>query len=89
VQEELSAASVAGCILAFVGTGIVIGVHFGAARHFRIPVAFGFIAFGFTFTLGCTAVACLACHAVIIRLAGRVRWKGRRYRLTKTSPGRT
>jgi chlorobactene glucosyltransferase len=83
-RAEPSALSVAGCALALVGTGIAIGVHLGTARHFRIPAVFGI-----TFPLGCTAVACLGCHAVMIQLQGRVSWKGRTYRLTKTSPGRT
>ncbi|MBV8737535.1 MAG: glycosyltransferase [Alphaproteobacteria bacterium] len=78
-----SLAAVTGAILAMIGTVIVAGVHFGTARHFRIPVVFGL-----TFTLGYTAVACLACHGVITQLTGRVTWKGRTYQLTKTSPGR-
>jgi hypothetical protein len=79
-----SPAAVAGCVLALAGTGIVIGVHLGTARHFRVPAAFAL-----TFALGCTAVACLACHAVLRQIEGRVTWKGRTYRLSKTSPGRT
>ena len=78
-----SPAAVAGSILGAVGTGIVIGVHFGTARHFHVPAIFGL-----TFTFGYTAVACLACHGVFTKLTGRVTWKGRTYQLTKTSPGR-
>jgi hypothetical protein len=79
-----SAATVTACVLALAGTGIVSGIHLGTARHFRMPAAFAL-----TFPLGCTAVACLACHAVLKQLEGRVSWKGRTYRLSKTSPGRT
>ena len=78
-----SLAAVTGAILAVFGTLIVAGVHFGTARHFRIPVVFSL-----TFTLGYTVVACLACHGVITQLTGRVTWKGRTYQLTKTSTGR-
>jgi chlorobactene glucosyltransferase len=78
-----SPATGAGGALAVVGTGIVVGVHLGTARHFRIPAVFGL-----TFALGYTAVACLACSAVLMQLRGRVRWKGRTYQLTKSSPGR-
>jgi chlorobactene glucosyltransferase len=78
-----SPAALAGGLLAMLGTGIVIGLHFGAARHFRIPAIFGL-----TFTIGYTVVACLACCSAIAQLTGRVTWKGRTYRLTKTSPGR-
>ncbi|MFZ3238123.1 MAG: glycosyltransferase family 2 protein [Stellaceae bacterium] len=80
VRAEPSPAAFVGCILAFVGTGIVIAVHLGTARHFRIPPAFTA-----TFALGCTAVACLACHAVIRRIEGCVTWKGRTYRLGNMS----
>lgn len=78
-----SAATVAGGVLAALGTWIVLGVHFGTARHFHVPAIFGL-----TFVIGYTAVACLACHSVITRLTGRVTWKGRTYQLTKSSPGR-
>lgn len=77
-----SAATVGGAVLALAGTGIVIGIHVGTARHFRIPPVFGL-----TFALGFSAVACLACCGAVAHLTGRVRWKGRTYRLPKTSPG--
>lgn len=78
-----NAANAAGGILAALGTAIVVGIHFGTARHFRIPAILGL-----TFVIGYTAVACLACHSVIIRLTGRIKWKGRTYQLTKSAPGR-
>jgi chlorobactene glucosyltransferase len=78
-----SAPSVTGSILAVLGTAIVVGVHIGTARHFRIPAIFGLM-----FTIGYCAVACLAGHGVITQLTGRVTWKGRTYHLTKSSPGR-
>jgi chlorobactene glucosyltransferase len=78
-----SFAAATGAILAIIGTVIVAGVHFGTARHFRIPAVFAL-----TFTMGYTVVACLACHGVITQLTGRVTWKGRTYQLTKTSRNR-
>ena len=81
LREPSSAADV-GFGLSVVGTGIVVGIHCATARHFRVPALFG-LAFG----LGYTAVACLASSSVIAQLRGRVRWKGRTYRVTKSSPG--
>jgi chlorobactene glucosyltransferase len=78
-----SLARVIGSILSVLGTGIVLGVHFGTARYLRIPAIFGL-----TFPIGYTVVACLAWHGVITQLTGRVTWKGRTYQLTKTSQGR-
>jgi chlorobactene glucosyltransferase len=80
---EPSAAAAAGSVLAVIGTAVVIGIHFGTVRYFRIPAVFGL-----SFTLGYTAVALLACCAVMNQLHGRVRWKGRTYRRTTASPGR-
>jgi chlorobactene glucosyltransferase len=78
-----SAARVAGAVLAMVGTGVVVGIHVGTVRHLRVPAIFGL-----TFTIGYTAVACLACHSVVTLRTGRVTWKGRTYQLTKNSPSR-
>ena len=72
--------AVIGALLAMLGSAAVFGIQFGAARHFRIPAAFGLI-----FVLGYTAVACLACNAVLKSLRRRVTWKGRTYRLVDTS----
>lgn len=83
VFADPSVPAVAGAVLAVAGTGVVIGIHCGTARHFRVSAVFGL-----TFTIGFTAVACLAYYAVIAHLTGRVTWKGRTYRLVKTSPGR-
>jgi chlorobactene glucosyltransferase len=78
-----SAANITGAVFAGIGTGIVVGIHCGAARHFRIPPIFGL-----TFPIGYSVVACLACRGVISQLTGRVTWKGRTYRLGKSSPSR-
>ncbi|MBV9480904.1 MAG: hypothetical protein JO249_09145 [Acidobacteria bacterium] len=51
--------------LAMIGTVVLANVYFGTTCHFRIPAVFGL-----TFTLGYTAVACLACHGVITQLTG-------------------
>lgn len=78
--REPSPATLSGAALSLLGSAIVIGIQFGTARHFRIPSAFGLI-----FVLGYTAVACLAWHAVLTNIRGRVTWKGRTYQLAKTS----
>lgn len=79
---EPSPPTATGATLAAIGMTIVVGVHFGTARHFRIPVVFSLM-----FTIGYTAVACLACHSVITKRSGRVTWKGRTYRVIKTAAG--
>lgn len=79
-----SPAAVSGAVLAVLGSVAVIAIQIGTARHFRIPAVFGVL-----FALGYTAAACLACHSVVAHLKGRVTWKGRSYRLPKSSPERT
>lgn len=78
--DEPSSADLIGAALALLGSVVVIVIQCATARHFRIPAAFGLI-----FALGYTAVACLACNGVLVRLSGRVTWKGRTYQLAKTS----
>ena len=80
VLDDPSSAALVGVSLALLGSAVVIGIQCATAQYCRIPAAFGLI-----FALGYTAVACLACNAVLIRLMGRVTWKGRTYRLSKTS----
>ena len=77
---EPSPAVLSGAALAALGSAVVIGIQCGTARHFRVPAAFGLI-----FALGYTAVAGIACNAVLTSLSGRVTWKGRTYQLAKTS----
>jgi chlorobactene glucosyltransferase len=80
-QPSLDAA--VGCALALSGSAAVLAVQLGTARHFRIPVGFGLL-----LGLGYMVAAVLACRSVLIRLDGRVRWKGRVYDLRgKASPG--
>jgi chlorobactene glucosyltransferase len=50
----------------------VLGFHVAGARHFRIPLWYGFL-----FPLGYSAGAALAADSVIRRRRGRVIWKGR------------
>jgi chlorobactene glucosyltransferase len=76
-------AKTAGAVLVLIGTALVIGVHCGTARHFRIPAAYGL-----TFMIGYTLVACLAVDSVLRRARGRVTWKGRTYRPSGTSAKR-
>lgn len=77
--DEPSLAAGIGCVLAVLGSAVALGMHFGTARHFRIPAVFGL-----TVALGYTAVACLACHGVLSQMKGRVTWKERTYKLTKS-----
>ena len=77
-------ATAIGGLLAVLGSAVVIGVQCGTARHFRIPAVFGII-----LVLGYTVAVGLACHSVLMQLSGRVTWKGRTYRLDKTSAERT
>src|SRR5579884_4169958 len=77
------AAADAGFALACLGSAAVIGMQLGTARHFRIPILFGF-----WFGLGYIFAACLACRSVLLHRDGRVTWKGRTYTLRrKASPG--
>jgi hypothetical protein len=69
--DEPSTAVAIGEGLALCGTAFVIGIHFGTARHFRIPAAFGL-----AFPLGYTVAACLACYSVLAHFHGRITWKG-------------
>lgn len=82
--SEPSPAAVVGGLLTLFGSAVVIGFQCGAARHFRIPAAFGLI-----FALGYTVAMCLACHSVLMQLNGQVTWKGRTYQLNKASVKRT
>jgi chlorobactene glucosyltransferase len=69
---------------AVLGSAAALAVQCATARHFRMPACFGLI-----FALGYTVAACLACRSVLAQLNGRVTWKGRTYRLNKTSAERT
>jgi chlorobactene glucosyltransferase len=64
----------AGFGLILAGSAIVIGVQFGAVRHFRISAVFGLL-----MPVGYTAAALLACHSLLLRRGRGVTWKGRRY----------
>jgi chlorobactene glucosyltransferase len=71
-----SLASVAGAIVALLGSLAGLGIQIGTARHFRLPVAYGLL-----FPFAYTAVAALAWHSVGLRRDGRVTWKGRTYEI--------
>ncbi len=60
--------------LAVAGAAIVLTVQLGAARHFRIRAIFGIL-----LPCGYTAAFLLACHSLLLRRAGGVTWKGRKY----------
>ena len=57
---------------ALAGTAALLGLHIAGARHFRIPLWYGFL-----FPLGYTAGAALAIDGVLRRWRRRVVWKGR------------
>jgi chlorobactene glucosyltransferase len=82
--DDDSPATAAGAALALLASAAVIAIQLGTVRHFRIPLAFAFLS-----PLGNTAAACLACHSVLARWRGRVRWKGRTYQLSRPAPERT
>lgn len=71
-----SLASMAGAILALLGSLAVLGIQIGTERHFRLPAAYGLL-----FPFAYTAVAALAWHSVGLRREGRVTWKGRTYEI--------
>jgi chlorobactene glucosyltransferase len=56
------------------GSAAALGLHVAGARHFNIPLWYGFL-----FPLGYTAGAALAIDSVRRRWLGRVLWKGRIY----------
>jgi chlorobactene glucosyltransferase len=77
---EPSIIAMFGAALGLFGSAGAIGVQIATARHFHVPAAFGLL-----FAIGYTAVAGLAYHGVLKSLIGRVTWKGRSYRLAKSS----
>jgi chlorobactene glucosyltransferase len=64
----------AALIIALLGSAAAFALHMAAARHFRIPIYYGFL-----FPLGYTVGALMALDSVRRRLRGRVIWKGRIY----------
>jgi chlorobactene glucosyltransferase len=59
-------------LLALAGSGVVIGVEIGTARHFRVPLWQVAL-----FPAGFTLAAALAWRSVWLRRRGRATWKGR------------
>jgi chlorobactene glucosyltransferase len=57
---------------------VVLGVHLLAARHFRIPAAYGLL-----MPLGYTLALLIVCQSLLMRMHGRVLWKQRRYDLRR------
>jgi len=64
--------------LCLTGSFVVLGVHLGTAWHCRIPLWFGLL-----FPASYTAVAILAWSSLLLRRAGRVKWKGRTYNVVR------
>lgn len=80
VLQDPSPLTLTGAGVGLCGSAAVIAIQLATARRVQIPVGFGL-----NFTLGYTAVACLACNGVLASLVGRVAWKGRVYQLAKTT----
>ena len=59
---------------ALAGMLALVGMHVGAARHLRIPWAYGLL-----YPLGYTVASLIALQGIVHRLNGRVSWKGRTY----------
>jgi chlorobactene glucosyltransferase len=78
--QDPSPLTLTGAAFGLCGSAVVIAIQLATARHLRIPAGFGL-----TFAVGYAAVACLACNGVLAGLIGRVTWKGRVYRLAKTT----
>jgi chlorobactene glucosyltransferase len=70
--------------LTLAGSAIVIGVQFGAVRHFRLSPVFGLL-----MPVGYTAAALLACHSLLLRRGKGVTWKGRTYDFHRKSSARS
>jgi chlorobactene glucosyltransferase len=61
-------------VVASAGSAAILALHLAGARHFRIPLWYGFL-----FPLGYTIGALMALDSVRRRMQGRVSWKGRTY----------
>jgi chlorobactene glucosyltransferase len=68
------ALALAGCIAAWAGTLAMLGVHIGAANHFRIPLYFGPL-----FPIGYILAAAIGLNSAVRHLRGQIAWKGRVY----------
>jgi chlorobactene glucosyltransferase len=66
--------AIAGCIAAWAGTLAMLGVHIGAAKHFRIPLYYGPL-----FPIGYFLAGMVGLNSAARHLRGQVVWKGRIY----------
>jgi chlorobactene glucosyltransferase len=73
--------ALAGCITAWAGTLAMLGVHIGAANHFRIPLYYGLL-----FPIGYVLAAAVGINSASLHLRGKVAWKGRVYSPSEASP---
>jgi hypothetical protein len=69
-------------VLALAGSGVVVGVEIGTARHMRVPLWQVAL-----FPAGFTLAAVLAWRSVWLRRRGGAKWKGRE--LCRPVPGRS
>ncbi len=72
--ECATSGSCAALGIALAGSAAIFGLHLAGARHFRIPLWYGFL-----FPLGYTIGAVMALDSLRRRMQGRVSWKGRTY----------
>lgn len=73
-----SAPALAGFALSLAASFALVGLHFGTARHCRVPPWYVPL-----FPAAYAAVALLAWCSLAARATGQVRWKGRRYRIER------
>ena len=71
-----TATAAVGFGLALLASLALFGMHLGASRHSKVPLGYALL-----FPIAYTAVAALAWFSLALRWTGRVRWKGRTYRL--------
>lgn len=74
INPAASGSELLAFILLMAGSLAMVATQIAGARHFRIPWWYGLL-----FPLACTAAALLAFNGVLMRVRGRVSWKGRVY----------
>jgi chlorobactene glucosyltransferase len=74
VHDPGDALAICGCAAAWAGTLSMLGVHIGAANHFRIPLYYG-VLFPFAYVFA----AAVGFNSAARHLRGQVAWKGRVY----------
>jgi chlorobactene glucosyltransferase len=79
-RDPGDALAICGCAAAWAGTLAMLGVHIGAANHFRIPLYYGLL-----FPFGYILAAAVGFNSASRHLRGEVAWKGRIYSPSEAS----